>query len=87
MRIGSPIAVVHGHGPWRLRGSRGEDRGKAWFGDRIPGEEDASRFFGRRGGPDAAWTNSAAQVLRETMPDWDVAVCEETVVRQKACEG
>ena len=69
----SPLPVVCGHGPWPLGSSGGrEERGRSWFGSRIPGAEAAEDFFRRRGGPASAWKNSASQ--RGGMPDWDAAV-------------
>jgi len=76
--VGDSLPVVRAHGPWPVSSRTGkEQRGNAWFGQRIPGEADAQRFFGRRGGPLSEWTNKAAQVL-QALPDWDEAVRDAT---------
>ena len=73
-RLGKPMALVPGFGPWPQDEDGREVRMRAWFGPRIPDPlGDANAFFRRRGGPRSRWVNLARQV-QEPMADVGVGI-------------
>ena len=72
----APLPVVCPYGPWPVGPDGRTRQPKAWFGDRIPGGDEAQDFFRRRGGPASKWVNVAAHAPSGRDTAWGSAVSQ-----------